>query len=143
MQSNQTKFCYHNGNITKLLDDEIFVFGSNLAGIHGAGAALYAKKMFGATQYVGVGFTGRCYAIPTKNERIEALSIGHIEQHIDLFISMQNLCYDALNPSTNKYLVTRIGCGLAGYADADIAPLFRRCNPSITAFDEKWREYLE
>ena len=139
----KTKFYYHAGNITKLLDNQIFVFGSNLAGIHGAGAALYAKKHFKAEQYVGVGFTGRCYAILTKNEYIQTLSARHIEQHIDLFISMQNLLYDALSPNTNQYLVTRIGCGLAGYDDVDIAPLFRKCNPNITAFDEKWREYLE
>ena len=96
----------------------IFVFGSNLAGTHGAGAALHALKRYGAVRGVGVGATGRSYAIPTKGHRLEVLSVQAIAVYAEEFVA-----YARNNRETNFFL-TRVGCGLAGYADADIAPLF-------------------
>lgn len=96
----------------------IFVFGSNLAGRHGGGAAFEAARYFGAVYGVGVGPTGRSYAIPTKDERIETLPLEIIRVHVDEFLE-----YAAGNPGT-EFFVTAIGCGLAGYEPQDIAPMF-------------------
>lgn len=99
--------------ISKLEENEIFVFGSNLQGMHGGGAARIAYERFGAVWGVGVGITGRCYAIPTMQGGIETIN-PYIDQFID---------FAKQNPNW-KFLVTRIGCGIAGFTDADIAPLF-------------------
>ena len=104
--------------ITELKPNEIFVFGSNLAGIHGAGAAKFAHKVFGAKFNVGVGLTGRCYAIPTKDEDIWTLPLNRIQGYI-----MDFLEYATDHPELN-FLVTPIGCGLAGWTPDDIAPFF-------------------
>lgn len=106
--------------IESLEDNEIFVFGSNLKGIHDAGAALTAKIKFGAIQSIGSGITGRCCAIPTKATPRTALPISNIEHHVNKFI---NYCEAHTN---NIFLVTEIGCGLAGYSVKQIAPLFKR-----------------
>ena len=103
-----------------LMPDEIFVFGSNEAGIHGAGAARTALELFGAKHGEGIGFTGQCYAIPTKDRQIETLSLDIIEKYIDLFLH-----YVPHYP-TKTFLVTQIGCGLAGYTPEQIAPLFAK-----------------
>src|SRR5437016_4956930 len=97
----------------------IFVFGSNLAGVHGAGAALHAAKYHGAQEGVGEGPTGDAYAIPTKDERIRTLSLDRIELGVLNF-----LAYAAQFPSS-EFEVTRVGCGYAGYRDEQIAPFFR------------------
>ena len=103
---------------------EIFVFGSNLAGIHGAGAALHARKHYGAQLGEGIGLTGLAYAIPTKNELIETMPLPRIKPHIDVFID-----YARQHPNWN-FLLTHIGCGLAGYDwDMDIRPLFPETLP--------------
>lgn len=96
----------------------IFVFGSNLAGRHGKGAALHAKLHCGAVYGVGVGRTGGSYAIPTKDEYIKTLPLSIIAQHVADFIT-----YARSNPEL-IFKVTRIGCGLAGYSDQEIAPMF-------------------
>jgi len=96
----------------------IFVFGSNLAGRHGAGAALFAKRHYGALYGNGIGPQGCSYAIPTKDEQIETLPITKIKQYITDFI-----IFSRENQQHTFYL-TRIGCGLAGYKDKDIAHLF-------------------
>ncbi len=98
---------------------DIFVFGSNLAGHHGAGAALTAKKNHGAQQGVGVGRTGDSYAIPTKDWALIPLDLQEIAGYVDNF-----LIYAKENPELNFY-VTRVGCGFAGYKDEDIAPFFK------------------
>jgi len=108
-----------NPNITKLSLLEIFVFGSNEAGIHGAGAAKQALK-FGAKMGAGIGANGNTYAIPTKNKNIETLPLSKIKEYVDDFIK------HAENYPSHKFLVTQIGCGLAGYTPEDIAPLFRK-----------------
>ncbi|TXH11784.1 MAG: hypothetical protein E6R04_00720 [Spirochaetes bacterium] len=100
-------------------DAFVFVFGSNLAGVHGAGAALFAKRHRGAVQGQGIGPQGDSYAIPTKDERIETLPLELIKPHIEEFFR-----YAAAHP-TVLFQVTRIGCGLAGFTDEQIAPLFK------------------
>lgn len=96
-----------------LEDKEIFVFGSNLAGHHGGGAARAANIKFGAEWGVGVGLTGQSYAIPTMQGGVET-----IKPYVDEFIR-----FAQENPGL-KFLVTRIGCGIAGFKDEEIAPLF-------------------
>lgn len=96
--------------ITTLRDNQIFVFGSNLAGRHGRGAALTARTQFGAQYGVGVGPTGRCYAIPTKNEYIQTLPLHVIQQYILQFVD-----YAKQHPEL-EFLLTPIGTGLAGYS---------------------------
>lgn len=96
--------------ITKLEQNQIFVFGSNLAGRHGKGAALYARQHFGAQYGVGVGPTGRCYAIPTKDWYLKTLPLEFIREHIIQFVE-----YAKRHPEL-EFLLTPIGTGLAGYS---------------------------
>lgn len=114
---------------------KIFVFGSNLAGRHGKGAAKVALQKYGAIYGKGVGLQGQSYAIPTKNHNIITLPIETISFYIDEF---KQFCIN--NPHLNFY-VTRIGCGLAGYKDQEIAPLFTN-SPENCVFDIQWRPYL-
>lgn len=106
-------------NIQGLEPNEVFVFGSNLAGRHGKGAALIAKKKFGAIYGDGFGPTGRCYAIPTKGPDLKSLSLDYIAKCVAYFNH-----YASAKPEIT-FLVTAIGTGLAGYKTADIAPMFR------------------
>lgn len=100
-------------HISILQPDEIFVFGSNLAGMHGGGAARMACKQFGAIWGQGVGLQGQSYAIPTMQGGIET-----IKPYVDQFIE-----FAKQNPRF-KFLVTEIGCGIAGFTVEEIAPLF-------------------
>lgn len=113
----------------------IFVFGSNLAGIHGAGAARYAYEIRQAQWGVGYGPTGECFAIPTKDRNICTLRLNTIEMAVSGFIT------HARKYPTETFQVTRIGCGLAGLKDKDIAPFFADA-PSNCYFDEVWKPYL-
>lgn len=113
---------------------EVFVFGSNLAGRHGAGAALEARKNWGAQYGVGMGRTGMAYAIPTKDKNLRPLPLGHIRSHIFTF-----LCYAAMSPMV-YFRVTRVGCGLAGYTDAQIGPMFDGA-PSNCILPKEWSQY--
>ena len=99
--------------ISSLKINEIFVFGSNLAGMHGGGAARIACERFGAVWGQGVGLQGQCYAIPTMQGGVET-----IKPYVDEFIA-----FAAAHPEL-RFLVTRIGCGIAGFTAAEIAPLF-------------------
>ena len=110
---------------------EIFVFGSNLAGRHGKGAALEARKKYGAVYGIGVGITGNSYAIPTKGYNLEVLSLDIIAEHVSKFkeFARVNTGY--------TFRVTRIGCGLAGYSDVQIAPLFHN-SPCNCILPEGW-----
>jgi len=112
----------------------IFVFGSNLAGRHGKGAALYARQNHGAIYGQGIGLQGTSYAIPTKDANIQTLKLVYIEKYVNDFIE------HAKNNPTNTYKVTRIGCGLAGYKDHDIAPMFREA-PSNCVLPEEWKNF--
>lgn len=108
----------------------IFVFGSNLAGRHGKGAALDAKKYHGAIYGKGTGLQGKSYAIPTKGHNLEILSLNQISYHIATFVD-----FAKTNPH-HIFNVTKIGCGLAGYNwNNDIYPLFQSHNlPSNVNF---------
>lgn len=105
--------------------DEIFVFGSNLAGRHGKGAALTAKRKYGAKNGSGYGPMGRAYAIPTKDSNLEILSLGRIAYMVGDF-----LAWATAHPE-QKFFLTRIGCGLAGYTDWQIAPMFTYAPPNV------------
>lgn len=106
--------------IIELNQNEIFVFGSNLIGVHGAGAAKKAME-FGAELGNPIGRQGNTYAIPTKDAFIKnPLSVKEIGYYVDNLIN-----YAELNPELT-FLVTEIGCGLAGYDPTDIAPLFTK-----------------
>lgn len=96
-----------------------FVFGSNLAGRHGRGAALSAKNNFGARYGFGEGFAGRSYALPTKDKNIQTRNINDIRDSILKFIEFSKKFQEI------TYLVSPIGCGLAGYKDREIAPFFK------------------
>lgn len=111
--------------ITSLKPHEIFVFGSNLAGRHGAGAALLAAQRFGAKRDVGEGPTGYCYAIPTKDENIQTLPLREINCYVIEFLN-----YAHRNPGLT-FLVTKIGCGLAGYSVDEIAPMFHKVPKNV------------
>lgn len=100
--------------ITSLAENEIFVFGSNLAGFHGGGAARVAHQRFGAVWGQGVGLQGQSYAIPTMQGGVETIC-----PYVDEFI-----VFARQHPELT-FLVTRIGCGIAGFTDEDIAPLFK------------------
>lgn len=105
-------------NILDLDPNQVFVFGSNLAGAHGAGAARTALR-WGAKYGLGSGMSGMTYAIPTKDHRIQTLPLMDIFKEIDIFLK-----YAETVPYT--FLVTAIGCGLAGYTPSQIAPFFTR-----------------
>lgn len=102
--------------ITELKENEIFVFGSNLEGMHGGGAARLAYDKFGAIWGQGVGLQGQSYGIPTMHGGVEA-----IKPYVDEFIEF------AKSHPELTFLVTRIGCGIAGFRDEEIAPLFKEC----------------
>lgn len=124
--------------ITALEPGQVFVFGSNYAGRHGRGAAQTALH-FGAKYGIGEGIRGNTYALPTKGHDLRLpLSIEHIGLHVDKFV--QTACD---NPSLT-FLVTEVGCGLAGYGPKQIAPLFveaaRRPNVHLPA--SFWRYLL-
>ena len=101
--------------ITNLQPNEIFVFGSNLAGMHGGGAARLAYNRFGAVWGQGVGLQGQSYAIPTMQGGVET-----IQPYVDEFIA-----FAKAHPEYT-FLVTRIGCGIAGFREEEIAPLFAK-----------------
>ena len=102
------------GFIYELADNEIFVFGSNLGGKHGGGAARIALEKFGAIWGLGVGLQGQSYAIPTMQGGVDT-----IKPYVDDFIE-----FARTHPEMH-FLVTRIGCGIAGFTVSEIAPLFR------------------
>lgn len=114
---------------------EIFVFGSNEAGRHGKGAALTALKQYGAKYGQGLGRQGLSYAIPTKNSNLAVLSLTTIKQYVDKFLQ-----YARENPELT-FNVTRIGCGLAGYKDEQIGPLFNDA-PNNCKLPNEWIKFL-
>jgi len=103
--------------ISELQPDEIFVFGSNLGGMHGGGAAYVAYRKFGAIMGQGVGLQGQSYAIPTMQGGVET-----IRPYVDEFVE-----FAKAHPELT-FLVTRIGCGIAGFTDDEISPLFAKAH---------------
>jgi hypothetical protein len=114
---------------------EIFVFGSNEAGRHGKGAALYARRHYGAKYGVGVGRTGDAWAIPTKDGELRTLSLERIAHYVGQFLT-----YAEVHPEL-LFKVTAIGTGLAGYKHEDIAPMFARA-PANCHLPDEWRNLL-
>ena len=115
---------------------DVFVFGSNLAGVHGAGAAKEAQRNWGAIYGLGIGRMGSSYAIPTKDKEIRTLPLSVISIYVEDFIR-----YATHRPDEN-FFVTRVGCVLAGYRDEEIAPLFASA-PENCSFAEEWKPFLE
>lgn len=110
----------------------IFVFGSNEGGRHGRGAAYIAKTEWGAKNGVGEGRQGQSYGIPTKDERLRVLPLGQIRRYVKRFIA-----YAEDHPDLT-FLVTRIGCGLAGYSDEDVSPFFEE-SPQNCVLPHGWK----
>ena len=104
---------------------EIFVFGSNLAGRHGKGAALFAAKNHGAIYGQGRGLQGNSYAIPTKGHTLKTLPLSEINFFVHMFLLFAEENRDMI------FNVTPIGCGLAGYKYSDIAPMFKDCPENV------------
>lgn len=133
LQPPQATYTFHEDMI-QAPKDSIFVFGSNLAGFHGAGAAWAARQFYGAELGVGEGLTGRSYAIPTKDMNIKTLPIEEVVKAVRRFV-----IYTHQNPD-KQFFVTRVGCGLAGFTDEQIAPMFY--GAINCSFANEWREFL-
>lgn len=110
----------------------IFVFGSNLAGRHGAGSALEARRRHGAKLGVGVGPTGDAYAIPTKDVKLKVLPLDEIEKHVSDFVA-----YAKDHPELH-FVVVKIGCGLAAFDESTISPMFSG-SPRNVELPTGWR----
>lgn len=115
---------------------KIFCFGSNLAGRHGKGAALWAMQNRGAKYGQGFGLQGNSFAIPTKDANIRTLPIDIIRQYVMLFLE------EARSTPEMEYEVTPIGCGLAGYSPDQIAPMFKNSPPNVE-LPEVFKQVLE
>lgn len=116
--------------------DHIFVFGSNEAGVHGAGAARHALNAHGAEFGVGYGRQGNAFGIPTKDWDIKTLPLWKVREHVNGFLAHADLAMRA-EPDTRFY-VTAIGTGLAGLRHEDVAPMFRDA-PENCFLPEGWR----
>lgn len=112
----------------------IFVFGSNTAGKHLGGAARHAHDKYGAVMGVGEGPTGDCYAVPTLNGDFTQRTLDEIRESVDAFL------LHAARWRELQFYVTRIGCGIAGFTDEQIAPLFVDA-PDNCTFDPLWQNY--
>lgn len=112
--------------INHLEPNEIFVFGSNEAGIHGGGAAKIAREKFGAIYGVPFGLMGQSFAIPTKDENLKTLLLSNIQNYLVSFIKF------AIDSPQLKFYLTKIGCGLAGYTTNDIKLILWKAVDSAT-----------
>lgn len=108
----------------------IFVFGSNIAGRHGKGAALHARLKHGAIYGVGIGRQGNSYAIPTKDANLRPLPLADIQIFVTGFLE-----YAKDNPK-EQFQLTAIGCGLTGYSPEQIAPMFNGAPDNVILPDE-------
>ena len=108
----------------------VFVFGSNLAGRHGAGAAKFALENRGAIYGQGIGYQGNSYGIPTKDQNIETLPLDIIKDYVDVFLS-----FAKAHPELT-FQLTPIGCGLAGYKPTDIAHMFSSASGNVLIPEE-------
>lgn len=116
-------------------ENMIFVFGSNLSGIHGAGAAHFAMQKMGAIYGQGRGLQGQSYALPTKGKKIEFMPLHQVAGYVDDFLDFARSRPDL------EFQVTQIGCGLAGFKPEQIAPLFKAA-PDNCYFDIAWLPFL-
>lgn len=118
-----------------VIPDKVFVFGSNLGGYHGSGAAAFARIHHGAIMGVGEGRTGNAYAIPTKEIGYQSSRpLAAIKESVDTFIAY------AEEHFYEDFLVTRVGCGLAGYTDEEIGPMFAEA-PINCQLPREWEKY--
>ena len=119
--------------IGSLEENEIFVFGSNLQGMHGGGAARVAHEKFGAIWGEGIGLQGQSYAIPTMHGDVDAIA-----PYVNDFIAF------AKEHPELKFLVTEIGCGIAGFRISEMAPLFKEALKMENIYlPERFIEVLE
>lgn len=126
---------HHDGSAPKT--GQVFVFGSNLSGIHGAGAAQAAHRQYSAVWGVAEGLTGRSYAIPTVKAHIAgSLTLEEIRPAVQRFLD-----FAAAHPQID-FFVTRIGCGLAGHKDADVAPMFASV-PTNCSLPDTWEQHIK
>lgn len=114
---------------------EIWVFGSNLRGRHGRGAAQVALEKYGAEEGQGIGYKGNSFAIPTKDRFIRSLNLSEIKKYVDIFRA-----FTYSHPEF-KFFVTRVGCGYAGYRNSQIAGMFANCNDNCIV-PVQWKAYL-
>ena len=114
------------------MTEPVFVFGSNLAGRHGKGAALWARQHRGAVYGQGIGLQGNSYAIPSKDERLRTLPLDAIAQHVREFLAFARSRPDL------TFQLTPIGCGLAGYSRSQIEPMFEGA-PGNVLWPPEWR----
>jgi hypothetical protein len=121
-------------NIQSLADCQVFVFGSNLFGIHAGGTAKLALDKFSAKWGQGVGLQGKSYAIPTKDHSLNPLPLRYIKFYVNEFLNV------AKTYPIRDFLVTKIGCGLAGYTIKDIAPMFISY-PSNVVIPQEFAEF--
>ncbi len=126
---------FHKDHTTPTNPDAVWVFGSNLAARHGGGAAALAERSYGASRKIAEGMSGKSYAIPTKDLEIETLPLDVIKPAVDRFIA-----HAKAHPKT-EFFMTRIGCVLAGYTDAEIAPMFKGAPVNIN-FPEEWKKFI-
>lgn len=131
------------GSIRRFVDgrDLVFVFGSNLAGRHGKGAAKFAKAHLGAVDGLGEGLSGLSYALPTKDESLSSLPIENIQA------GLERLGRFAQSRPDLRFQLTRVGCGLAGYSDAEMIGAVKASNSLLLAknviLPGIWREELD
>lgn len=129
-------------------DRSIFVFGSNLRGRHGRGAAHVALCGYGAIEGVGVGPQGQSYAIPTKDQNMQVLELAIVRKYVQQFIQYAVLFSNHDLRMIDEYydyrtfFITAVGCGLAGYKPEYIAPMFRAA-PANCSLPDIWKPYLE
>lgn len=119
-------------NIVTLEPNQIFIFGSNESGRHGKGAAKTALNKFGAKWGCGDGLQGCSYGISTKDRRLKTLSLDRIQSKVRRFIRF------ATEHPELHFLVTAIGCGLAGYKSEDIAPMFKDAPENVRLPQSFW-----
>jgi hypothetical protein len=114
------RYLYTNENVNELEDNEVFVFGSNMAGQHTGGAAKVAREKFGALNGVSEGMCGQSYAIPTLTKNMTKRSLVNLRKSIGKLIRSAN------ENTTKIFLVTKIGCGIAGFSEDKMKSLFDR-----------------
>ena len=120
--------------ITTLKHNEIFVFGSNTKGSHDGGAALYANIHFGAIYGIGEGLEGQSYAFPTLDCDMKQIPLN------DWIPSIKDLIQTAINNSDKIFIVTKLGCGIAGFEEVDVSELFRAFTyPNNMILPKNWK----
>lgn len=133
---------FHKDGTVPQQEATIFVFGSNEAGRHGMGAAKIAKEKYGAVPGQGDGLMGRCFGISTKDQFLQTRPLEEMDFDVGNFCA-----FAKLHPCLN-FFVTRVGCGLAGNDDADMAKLFLRLaqmtghDMKNCSFAEEWKPFL-